>query len=83
VPVIVTRKNESGADDNEQSMLNANTQNYDSKPELTKIGSQSYLERSETLSRPCYKVVTCDVKDEIIDLQASMMSGLARQACLK
>ena len=44
---------------------------------------RKYIEADgETLSRPCYKVITCDKNDEIVDLQASLMVGVARDACV-
>ena len=30
----------------------------------------------------CYKVITCDINDEVVALQASLMIGVARQASL-
>ena len=39
------------------------------------------LETWGPLKRPCYKVITCDIKDEILDLQSSLMIGAAVQAC--
>lgn len=29
----------------------------------------------------CYKVVTCDIADEIVELQSSLMVGVAKQIC--
>jgi len=40
-------------------------------------GSPEDLASFETLSKPCYKVVTCDVKDDIIPLHSSLMVGIA------
>ena len=36
-----------------------------------------------TLKRPCYKMITCDVDDEIIDLQASVIVGVSNYSCTK
>jgi len=30
---------------------------------------------------PCYKVLTCEVNDEIVSWQASLMVGVARKVC--
>ena len=37
----------------------------------------------ETIKRNCYKVLTCDVSDEIIDLQSSLLVGIAVQVSLR
>jgi hypothetical protein len=31
----------------------------------------------------CYKVITCDRHDEIVDVQASHMMGVAREICMQ
>jgi len=31
----------------------------------------------------CYKVITCDIHDEIIELQSSLMIGVAKEICKK
>ena len=65
----------------------------DSKEDIEKMNvsrrnSQIYAEINNnrdhpTLSKPCYKVITCDKNDEIVDLQASLMVGVARTSCDK
>jgi len=34
-------------------------------------------------SKNCYKLLTCDKNDEIIELQSSLMIGVAKQYCFK
>ena len=36
-----------------------------------------------TQSSHCYKVLTCDTTDEIIELHSSLMVGVARELCKK
>lgn len=33
--------------------------------------------------RPCYKVITMDRHDEIVEVQASLMVGVAKEICLQ
>ena len=40
------------------------------------------FDAKSTLQQPCYKIVTCDIRDEIIDLKGSLMYGIARNATL-
>jgi len=39
--------------------------------------------KDEEDDRQCYKVLTCDVADEIVDLHSSLMIGVAKQSLLK
>ncbi len=40
-------------------------------------------QQDQTVQRKnCYKVLTCDINDDIIPLQGSLMTGVARQAAI-
>ena len=41
------------------------------------------LDQDQAVQRKnCYKVLTCDINDDIIPLQGSLMTGVARQAAI-
>lgn len=52
------------------------------KVKKKRSGDSTFIDADgPSLSKPCYKVVTCDKNDDIVDLQASLMVGIARSSC--
>ena len=47
------------------------------------LGARAFTFGRSSSMRPCYKVVTCDIKDEIVELQSSLMVGIARVVAQK
>jgi len=43
----------------------------------------NYLKEHQEPGRKCYKVITQDKQDEIVDIQASLMMGVAKEACFE
>mmetsp|Transcript_21839 Transcript_21839/g.33815 ORF Transcript_21839/g.33815 Transcript_21839/m.33815 type:complete len:107 (+) Transcript_21839:2368-2688(+) len=39
----------------------------------------NFLMESKNREKPCYKVVVCDIADEIVCVNASLMVGIAKQ----